>query len=394
MNRSFLKAGICLLLSACHSAETDPATDGDRPPRHLTEPAAEFPTPFGAIRAVMVLPDGRLVVSDPQDNRIALIDFPKGTSRLLGRTGEGPREFGRPGGLYRGRGGGVLVFDQGLMRLLPVSPTGALENVVGLSAGGIPGDWSTRGPDPVAVDSLGQTYLSQRKGRLFASTTLVLRHHPGVRPDTMAELLARQTKALQAKANGTGTYQDVLFSPEDAWTVAPDGWIAVARAAPYQVAWIPPTGPVVTGPAIRQDPIRIPRAEKELIASGAGGSRGRISVTLVRVRPGVLLPPAADRPTPIPVGDLLFAKVKTPVNLRDGRWPLLDERGRLWVERSLPAGVKVSVFDVFDRVGNLVDRVELPVGSRLVGFDLHWIYAARRDADDLEYLHRFAMPPQ
>ena len=330
----------------------------------------------------MALPDGRLVVSDPQENRIALIEFTKGTSQLLGRVGEGPREFGRPGGLYRGRAGGVLIFDQGLMRLLPVSPTGALENVVGLSAGGIPGDWSARRPDPVAVDSLGQTYLSQRKGRLFASTSLVLRHRPGFRPDTMAELLARQTQALQAKANGTGSYQEVLFSPEDSWAVAPDGWIAVAHAAPYHVAWIPPTGPGVTGPAIRHDPIRIPRAEKELIASGAGGSRGRISVTLVRVRAGASPPPRSDRPTPIPVGELLFAKVKTPVNLRDGRWPLLDESGRLWVERSLPAGVKVGVFD----------RVELPEGSRLVGFDPDWIYAARRDADDLEYLQRFAMP--
>lgn len=114
----------------------------------------------------MALPDGRLVVSDPQENRIALIDFPKGTSRLLGRTGEGPREFKRPGGLYRG------------------------------------------------------------------------------------------------------------------------------------------------------------------LAPGAGGARGRISVTLVLVRPGASLPHNSDRPTPIPVADLLFAKVKTPVNLRDGRWPILDERGR------------------------------------------------------------------
>jgi hypothetical protein len=95
---------------------------------------------------------------------------------------------------------------------------------------------------------------------------------------------------------------------------------------------------------------------------------------------------------PIPVEDLLFAKVKTPVDLRDGRWPMVDETGRLWVERSLPAGAKTTVFDVFDRAGNLVDRIELPVGSRVVGFDRAWIYAARADADDLEHLQRMAMP--
>ena len=388
-NRGSLRAGLGLLVAACQSAPINPATDGDRTPRRLGTPAGEFPAPFGTIRAVMALPDGRLVVSDPQENRVVLIDFPQGTSTLLSRVGEGPREFGRPGGLYRGSASRILVFDQALMRLLPVAPTGAVENVVGLPTGGIAGDWSARGPDPLAVDSLGQTYLSVRRG-FTARTTVVLRYRPGTRPDTVATLLTRQTKALQANRNGTGSYQDVLFSPEDAWTVAPDGWIAVARAAPYHVEWIPPHGPPVIGPAIHCNPIPIPRAEKELIASGAGGSRGLTSVALVLVRPGGA-PPPSDRPSSVPVGELLFAKAKTPVNLRDGRWPILDEGGRLWVERSLPAGVTTPVFDVFDRRGELVDRIEFPAGSRLVGFDRQWIYAARIDADDLQYLQRFAL---
>ena len=208
----------------------------------------------------------------------------------------------------------------------------------------------------------------------------------------VAKLAARQTKALSANQNGTGSYQDVLFAPEDAWTAAPDGWIGVTRAEPYHVEWIPPSGPPVIGPVISHEPIRIPRAEKELIASGVAGSRGRTEVTLVLVGPGGSPPPESAAPPPVPVEDLLFAKVKTPVNLRDGRWPMVDEGGRLWVERSLPAGAKGSVFDVFDRAGNLIDRLELPVGSRLVGFGRDWIYAARRDADDLEHLQRFDWP--
>jgi len=103
-------------------------------------------------------------------------------------------------------------------------------------------------------------------------------------------------------------------------------------------------------------------------------------------------PTRSGTPSPVPVGELLFAKVKTPVNLRAGRYPLIDESGRLWVERNLPAELKASVFDVFDRAGNLVDRIELPAGSRLVGFDPHWIYTARVDADDLEHLQRFPLP--
>jgi hypothetical protein len=40
----------------------------------------------------------------------------------------------------------------------------------------------------------------------------------------------------------------------------------------------------------------------------------------------------------------------------------------------------------------VVDRIELPAGSRLVGFDPDWIYAARLDADGFEHLQRFPLP--
>ena len=381
---------ICLFLSGCVAAETNPASDGERPPRRFGEPPAEFPAVFSVIRAVMALPDGRLVVSDPQENRVSLIDFPNGTSRLLGRVGEGPREFKRAAGLYRAPGGGVWLFDHELRRLLPVLPSGALEDVIQVPFGGLAGGVPTHGPDDLTFDSLGHTYSANRLGDFTAPTDVVLRRRPGSRPDTVTKLLRAVTKALNAKRSGLGDYQTVLFSPRDAWVVAPDGWTAVARAAPYRAEWIPFSGTTVSGPAISHKPIRISKEEKEFIAAGAGGWRGITSVTLVMVSPAGPKPPGAGAPRPSE--EVRFAKVKTPVNLRDDRWPLLDERGRLWVQRSLPFGMKVSVFDVFDRSGNLVDRVELPAGSRLVGFDQHWIYAARLDPDDFEHLQRFPLP--
>jgi hypothetical protein len=382
---------LCLFLPGCRAAPVNPATDGDRPPRRFLEPPAEFPAVFTAIRAVMALPDGHLVVSDPAETRVSLINFPTGTSRLLGRVGEGPREFKRAAGLYRGRGGGVLLFDHQLRRLLPILPSGALQDVIPLPTGGIAGSWSAHGPDDLTVDSLGHTYFASRFVHA-APTSPLLRYLPGAPPDTMTQLLMAVTKALNVQRNGLGDYQTVLFSPQDAWAVAPDGWIAVARAAPYRVEWIPPAGPAVTGPAIGHKAIRISKAEKQLIASGARGDRGRTSVSLVMVGPGGSGSNRASAPAPMSVKELRFAKVKTPVNLRDDRWPLLDESGRLWVERSLPFGVTVSVFDVFDRAGNLVDRIELPAGSRLVGFDLRWIYTSRIGADDFEHLQRFPLP--
>jgi hypothetical protein len=242
------------------------------------------------------------------------------------------------------------------------------------------------------VDSLGHSYAAIRFGGFTAPTSVLLRYRPGERPDTMTEMLRPLSKRLEGDGHGPGVYQDVLFSPEDDWVAAPDGRIAVVRAEPYRVEWIPLAGLTVTGPVIRHEPVPITQTEKELIASGAGGSMGRIAVTLMMVPAGGAAGSRPSAPSPIPVDELLFAKVKSPVNLRDDRRPMLDERGRLWVERSAPAEVKGSVFDVFDGNGNVVDRIELPPGSRLVGFDPDWIYAARLDPDGFEHLQRFPLP--
>ncbi|HET9276486.1 MAG TPA: hypothetical protein VFN96_10480 [Gemmatimonadales bacterium] len=385
------KAVLGLLVSGCLAAEPDPAADGDRPPREIPGTPQEFPAAFSVVRAVMALPDGRVVVSDAQENRLTLIDFPKGTSRSLGRVGAGPGEFSRAGGLYRARGGGVVLFDHELRRLLPVLPSGELGEIVGLPTGGAAGFWSARGPDPLMVDSVGHTYTAIRSGGFTAPASVLLRYRPGAGPDTITRLLRTTTREVTGPVKGM-EYQEVLFSPADAWTVSPDGRIAVVRAAPYRVEWIPLTGPVVTGPAVRLKPVPVTRREKELIASGAAGSRGRITVTIGVVPAGGAPTTPAGPPAPIPVGELLFAKAKTPVDLRAGSWPLLDESGVLWVKRSLPGGAKANVFDLFDRDGNLVDRIALPAGSRLVGFDRQWLYTVRIDADDFEHLQRFPLP--
>ena len=384
---------IWALLAACSSAPPDYAVDGDRAPRTVAGHPEEFPTPFSVIKAVMALPDGRLILSDPQENRINLIDFSKGTVQPLGRIGEGPREYRRAAGLSRGPGGGVQVFDHELRRLVPISAAGEVQEVIPLGVGGLAGGVSLRGPDDLSFDSLGNTYQRRGLGSYTAGEYLVLRHRSPVRADTVARLLGPIIKAVNARRNGTGVYQEMLFSPRDAWTVAPDGRVGVVRSKPYRVEWIQSGGEKVTGPMIVYKPIKIIKAEKELIASGRSGDRGQVTVSLVMVAPGgPRVSSRAVAPEPMPVKDLLFAKVKPPINLRMSRWPRIDEMGRLWVERSQRLEASAALFDVFDRSGNLVDRIELPAGSRLVGFDKRWLYAARIDADDFEHLQRFRLP--
>jgi hypothetical protein len=180
----------------------------------------------------------------------------------------------------------------------------------------------------------------------------------------------------------------VLFSPQDTWTVAPDGWVAVVRAGPYRVEWIPPSGPEIVGPVIAHDPIEIPREERELIASGAAGDRGLTTVTVGVFVPGAGQSSRSDKPEPMGVDELQFAKVKPAMNLRGTFRPMVDDAGRLWVERSRPFQASGTVFDVFDRAGRLVQRVAMAEGSRLLWAGARWVYAARLDAEGFEHLQR------
>ena len=370
--------------------QATPAADGDRPPRKLSGTPAEFPAPFSIIRSVLGLPDGRLVVSDPEENRLVLLDFAKGTSVTLGRTGQGPREYRKVGGLYRARGGGVLVYDQSLRRLLPVSATGEVTDVVALPVPGSSSGSTNRGPDPYMSDSLGDA----AGGSLFvigeAKTIPLLRYRPGRVVDTVAHLLRAPHKIVEQTAHSVRT-QEVLFAPQDSWVLAPDGRIAVVHASPYQVEWIPLTGPVLRGPVIGYKPVSVTQADKDAMASGSAELPGRQNTGL-HIGPGGSPPPPAGAGDPRAKNELLFAEVKSPIRSGFGHWPLLDEGGRLWVERSLPAAVKTSMFDIFDRGGNLVERIEIPAGVHLIGVDARWIYTVRVDADDFEHLQRYPSP--
>lgn len=64
--------------------------------------------------------------------------------------------------------------------------------------------------------------------------------------------------------------------------------------------------------------------------------------------------------------------------------------GDLWVRVSQPAGARPIVFDVFDGTGARRMQVEVPEGRRVVGFGAGSLYAVARDADDLEWLERYA----
>ncbi len=69
----------------------------------------------------------------------------------------------------------------------------------------------------------------------------------------------------------------------------------------------------------------------------------------------------------------------------------IDPSGILWVHRTTDAGAP-ELFDLVDRLGNVVGQVQTPTRTRIVGFGRAHVYLVRLDADHQEFLERYPMP--
>ena len=69
---------------------------------------------------------------------------------------------------------------------------------------------------------------------------------------------------------------------------------------------------------------------------------------------------------------------------------LAAPNGELWVRRTL-IGADTQTYDVFDAKGARVAQVQLPKGTRLVGFGRGTAYLVRIDADDLQYVQKYTL---
>ncbi|MES2304211.1 MAG: hypothetical protein V4558_01815 [Gemmatimonadota bacterium] len=340
-------------------------------PRQLARPE-EFPHDFTIVRSVGALPDGRLVVTDLKENKVQLLNWSTGKLVDLGGVGAGPREYRAVGGVYHDKGGGLQVYDPQQQRYLPVTPRGEVGDVRGVSGSGsgfrlILDD----GPDQFVTDTLGGIFTTAPAP---GQDSFPLMRNAAGKETTLTRLKSPERRTITDQASGLTASRAVNFSPRDVWTPSPDGWVAVVRNQPYRVDWYSPAGQVVHGPAIPYSPLPVTEADKKLIRDQANAAPPR-QMTV------------NGKPYSLPKVEPEFAPSRPPTTGRAVR----DERGRIWVERSRASDTPTSTWDVIDRTGAVVDRVEFPAGVRLIGFDGSWAYATRTDSDDLQHLLRFRL---
>lgn len=359
----------------------------------LSKADATFPVEFSSITGLLELPDGRLLMTDGIDQTLLRINLATRKADTLGRVGEGPGEYKLPDAVYSLAGGRVLLTDLGNGRLSIFDASGKYVESMPI-ARGTPGSGMTM-VLPRATDAQGRIYFEGRPMGMEngpPDSAFVVRFDPkGSTFDTLAKvgLPAVKVNTSGGSNNRNVSMRAVPLSAADAWSVAPDGRVAVARAANYRLDWIAAGGKLVSGPANTTRPVPVKDADKkEWMAERANGlgisvsnDNGQMSVSFRRG--GMRMGGQRDDT------DSYEWPANKPAFVTAGVWT--SPEGDAWVERSVAAGT-ARTFDVFGADGKIKRQVVLPVGRRLAGLGKAGVvYLRHVTEDDLQILERYKL---
>jgi hypothetical protein len=204
--------------------------------------------------------------------------------------------------------------------------------------------------------------------------------------------LEDRTVTRSGSANNQSTsISPVPLSLQDAWGVAEDGSVVVARSADYHVEWFGLDGAVTRGAPVPFTPVSIGTAEKQEWARARTQSGGGIGIS-VEVTNGAM--------------SMSFGRGRAggdeDENLDQYAWPetkppfygerlIVDGNDRVWVRRHVKAG-EPTTYDVFDRSAAHVTTLTLPANKRVIAFGDGTVYVVAYDEFDLNYLERYDTP--
>lgn len=327
---------------------------------------------FGTIGSVRELRDGRILVNDIERRKLHLFDAALATSRILADDSTGgfaPVYGGTPARLIPFRGDSTLLVQPDQLSMLVIAPTGSVgaaravpsaDHVMALvsAAAGTPGfDGDDRLvyrllPAPQRPHRINGTWTL---GKDPADSAPIVRARLSTRAvDTVAYTRTTPPRlALQEAPNGKMAVARVHdpMPVGDEWIVTSDGTIAIVRSADYHVDWVAPSGRLTSTPRISFPWHRLSSDEKLKVVEAAARAYAS-SGPNARPFPIVAANELPDYAPPFARG-MIHA----------------DEEGRIWLQTTAThANVKGAVYDVIDRQGRLVDRIEVPAGRIVVGF--------------------------
>lgn len=344
----------------------------------MRQPNGVLEDAFSEIKSVRELSDGRLLVADRLEGFLYLVDWSRSAVDTIGRNGEGPGEYQRPGYLYALAGDSTLFTDFNARRWFVLSGAQIVETIPASNPLA-----SLFGPDLSGADEssriLGVVGFANCCGDAAGargsadSLRLLLGRLGGVdgrrlELDTVARLgglgrfgmrVVREPPYVMFRSSPLGTEEQArLFS---------DGWLAVAHTDPYRVDWRSPDGHWAYGFDLPFTAMRVDRAEMCFTLERQG-----LDQDLDRCDPARRNP---DWPATMPAflpGALL---------------PAPD--GTLVVKRTPHATDPRNRYDVIDRAGAHQATIALPANESIVGFGRSSVYVVRKAPIGLETLIRY-----
>jgi hypothetical protein len=273
-------------------------------------------------------------------------------------------------------------------RVLIITPDAQLAGTINLpnASPALETPWAGSSP-PSAADGLGRFYALASPIAVNAigsftavDSAAILRWKTESELDTVG-FLPVDVRGAQLIGRMVARAAPGPFAAAPAWTVAPDGRIAVVYPDPYHVAFYDSAVRRVTG-------ARIPNARVKV----TDGHKQAWRDEQQRPRPFIMRQRGGSGTTVI----------RTSLPFREPEaWPeylppFLSESarfapdGRLWVQRTT-APAEDAAWDIFDHRGAVIEIVRAAQNTRLVGFGARHAYLVRRGANDVEYLERYVL---
>lgn len=366
-----------LLVSAGAGAQQLP------PIRTLGAPVATTTESFRSVPSVRALSDGRVLVSDMAQRRLVMFDTMLSKAQpVLNPSGAVATQYPARGGmLLPMTGDTTLVFDGQGYSFVVLDGAGQIVRVMSIPRA--QDSWVMTGQNGLPViDSrmrmiyrtrMPPTGFSRVTGNaIFPDTTPVIAvSFDTRRADTLAWMKIPPSPPSVSGRDPDGRMRFTSIVPPfeltDEWAAFSDGTVAIIRWRDYHVDWVKPDGTRESSPRTAWNWVRMTDEEKgrfvdtlrvvlqkndslsqgSMMMFGGGPSSMPIFETLT-VAPSEV----PDYPPP-------FVVRATRVDLEDRIWLL--ERANIGSKAPL-------VYDVIDRSGQIVDRVQMPPNAAVIGF--------------------------
>lgn len=440
MHRSLRALVCCAAVLGGTARAQQPAPPPVRPLGPITAVAAES---LASVASAIRVAGGRVYINDIIARRLLLLDSGLTSVTVVADTSGSREAYGAsPGTLLSYRGDSALFISPSTLSMLVLTPEGTVARVMatppagrgmgllglignifgtpGLDARGrlayyAPANLTFQGSPPSGAMSLSPPDSAFVVRFDFAARTL----------DTVAAIRIPRTRTVLSRdATGRPTGVSITATPPatvDDWTVTSDGAIAVVRGRDYHVDWLGADGTWTATPRMAFAWERLDDAQKAALldsmaavmqvlmdsnaarqqramaggaaspgAAAAAGQAAGASMVIVMRGEGVAGGGPGTRSISMPRPTVVKAELSDVPDYRPAFSQgavRADADGRLWVRTSARVSGR-PVYDVVNRQGTVVDRVQLPPYRAIAGFGPGVVYMGVRDSTGTTHFER------